>query len=332
MVLIKNVNIVKGKGKEILFTCLDNNGVIIDLTGLTGSLNVVRENPEVVDTAILTKSLVLVSADEGKCKVTLTDSDTTIDANQYIYYLTVTFDTGENRVLYSGDFIVNGDDLDNRIKQIKKVYGLSYEYYVMKEALDYARVEVKNNAFENVINDITSNSATIKICHNVMDNNFDGSIDENDFNVFQYMKATPYTVEDLNAHIVSISQDNPSVAILTLDAAYPDSGYVLRAEYNVGSDSQANLQKYINKLEEWYVIKYLFENLDVYKLQHGMTTKDINGISIVYDQEGISTFQKKIIDNITYYLMKTKPFNKCKYNNKGTGGLIRSILIPKSYD
>jgi len=330
--LIKNLETIKGKGSELLFTCLDNDGNIINLTGLTGNLIVSRENPIVSDTSILTKALVLVIATDGTCKVTLTDSDMALDPQQYVYELSVLFDTGENRVLFKGDFVVLGDDVDNRIKQIKTAYGLTYSYYVMKDALDYARVELKS-AYENVINDVSSASTTVKICHNVMDTDNDGEITVDDFNVFQYMKKTPYTVEDLNTHVSSISLTNPYVALLTLDAEYPSTNYTLRLEYSVGRKSYADLTSYIEKLEEWFVFKYLFQNLDIYKLQHGITSKDINGIAVVYDAQGISDFQKKILDNITYYSMKVSPITKCVYNNKGKGGeLIRSVLIPKSYD
>lgn len=331
--LIKNINATRSQGKELLFTCLDTNGTIIDLTALTGSFKIIKSVPEDDDVITVTKIPTLVSATEGKCKVTLTDADLTIDSLQYTYLLTFTFATGENRVLFTGDFVVSGDDVNNRIKQIKQTYGLNYDNYIMNQALTYARKEVNNMAFETVKTDINQTSTTIKVCSDIMDSNYDGSVNENDITLYQYMKKEPYTVEDLNAHIESLTLNNPYQAFITLDAEYPEEDYTLRIEYKRGSDSQDNLQEYINKLEEWYVIKYLFENLDVYKLQHGMTNKDLNGVSITYDQQGITEFQKKIQNQISYYALKTKPFNRCQYNNAGSGGgILKSIQIPKTYN
>jgi hypothetical protein len=329
--IIKHINATQKQGKEILFTCLDMNGKIINLTALSGSFKIYKSVPQGDDELILTKTPTVTSATEGKCKVNLTDADLTIDCLDYNYILTFTFGTGDNRVLFSGDFIIHGDDKDNRIKQIKESYGLNFDNYIMTDALTYARKEL-NNSFENVKNDVNSKSTTVKICHNVMDSNFDSVVDENDFTIFQYMRQSPYTVEDLSSHIESVSLTNPMVAYITLDDEYPDTNYTLRVEYKIGSKSHAELKPFIDKLEEWYVFKYLFENLDIYKLQHGMTSKDINGVNVTYDLNGITEFQKKIQNQIAYYKLKILPFTKCQYNNVGVGGLFSNVLIPKSYD
>ena len=330
--LKRNFNIVQGKGKELLFTCLDDDGEIIDLTSTTSVLKVVLDNPEIENTTLICKSATLLCATSGTCKVNLSNDDTNIDSFQYTYNLITNFGADDDRVLFEGDFIVHGDDIDNRIKQIKTKYGLNYDYYIMKEALDYARVETLANGFENVINEKTSKSNIIKICRYIADANFDKSIDENEFKITQFMKNPPYTVEDITSHIISVNLDNPHITFIEMDAEYPSEGYVLRVEYKLGRKPFSEIKPFIDKLEEWYVIKYLFENLEPHKLQHGMTSKNINGIDVTYDAQGISDFQKKILNNITYYIMKCVPMNTCPFNNKGNSSIIGSVLIPKSYD
>ena len=328
---IQHIQATKDKTKKIEFVCLEDDGSIIDLTGLSGNINIIKQEPDDSDMTIVTKAATLTTPSEGKCEVVLDDSDMNIEVNQYIYRLEFTFNPGDTRVLFTGDFIVLGDDENDRIEQVKQKYGLSYNYYILKEALSFAQKEVNKTAFENVIQDTRHKNTEIEICHNVMDTNFDGVIDANDINIFQYLTQSPYTVEDLNGNISSITLDNPYKAFVTMDTEYPDDNYVLRVEYKRGNKEHTEIAEYIDKLEEWYIIKYLFENLDVYKLQHGMTSKNINGIDVTFDTQGITDFQKKIQQHISYYIMKTLPYAKCRFNNKGSGGLLKSVLVSKSY-
>ena len=329
--MIRHLTAFKGKGKKFIFTIYDNDGNFVNLAGKVGKINIFLETPNVEDNILLTKNLTNVDNLEGTASVEFNDTEMNLNAYQYKYNITYKYATDNDRVLQDGDFIITGDDVNNRIKQIKTTYGLNYEHYILKKALEYARKEVSKNGYQSVKTDTGAKKAQHKICKNVMDINNDGIVNEDDFNVYQYMKTSPYTVEDLNAHITSINLDNPTISFITLDADYPSDGYTLRIEYYIGSSNKDDIQSYIDKLEVWYVLQYLFENLEPFKLQHDMSTKDINGISVTFDQQGIRDFQKQIDNKLMYYKMKVLPFSKCEYNNAGTGGLFGNVLIPKSY-
>jgi len=277
--------------------------------------------------------MLFVDRNNGVVKVKLDNDDTDLDPESYLYSVVINFGTDDDRVLEEGLFIVYSDDIDVRLSQIKQKYGLNFSQYVLEEALRIGRDVMRNNAYEFVQNDIKGAPKTeILIDRNVGDSNYDGIVDEADFNVYQYLPTSPYTVENLNSQIDSIDLDNPKQSRLILKEAFPDNGYILRVEYYNSRRPHDESVDILRVLEEKYMLLHLFENLEPYKLQHGMSSKDINGLKVDFDQNAINTYRQSLKTQIVNWRLKIVPLSKSQYNNSGNGGIIKSVQMSKMYD
>jgi len=326
-------NVQKDTARKIQFVLTDDESNRYDLVDADSvTFIVTKVNPQAIDEIKIEKLMSIVDRNLGLVEVSLLDTDTALAVDTYEYSISIKFGTDDNRIATQGLFVIDADDVTSRIEQIKKKFGLNFEMYILEDNYRIARNSVKNNVLEKVKYDVKSKLSEIPCDTTVIDLNDDNVIDESDFNVYQYLTASPYTVEDLNSHITSISVDSPIKGIITLDATFPDDGYILRVEYYNGRRTQSASKELIERVEEKYLLLLLFENLEPYKLQHGMSTKDINGLNVTFDQVAIENMRKSLKNQIVGLKLKLAPLEKSAYNNAGTGGLAQSITLSKLYD
>ncbi len=323
-----------GNALKLDFQILNEDGSYYDLSDVVDASIKIYLESQGEDEIILEKNLTIDSETEesGLCGVLLDDTELTISAKVYKFILTFNFDTDDTRVLGFGELKLVGDD-EERIQQIRKTYGLDYDNYVLSSAYTWAKNETRKNGFERVITVTNECKDNIKICSNVVDTNRDGVVDGSDFVVKQYMTNSPYTVEDITDNIDTIMLDHPDgFGLVTFDGVYPEEGFnKLMIEYYVACKPYEEIKPDVELLEEYYTLYRLFDILEPYKLQHGMSSKELNGVTLSFDQAGIEKVKQTLIYNIQTQKMKILPFTKCQYNNKGTGGLFKSVLINKGY-
>jgi len=323
-----------GKALNLDFQILNEDGSYYDLNDVTDAfIQIYLDKPE-TNEIILEKDLIIPveTEDSGICSVTLDDTELNISSKTYKFILSFNFDTDDNRVLGFGELKIEGEDTE-RIQQIKRTYGLSYDNYVLSAAYTWAKNETLKNGFEKVVTSTTIRKDNIKICNNVVDANRDGTVNSSDFVVKQYMTSSPYTVEDITENIDSITLDHPDgFGIITFDDTYPQDGFQkLTIEYYRASKPYSEAKADIELLEDYYTLYRLFDILEPHKLQHGMSSKELNGVSLSFDQNGIEKVKENLSYNIQNQKLKVLPFTKCQYNNKGAGGLFKSVLISKGY-
>jgi len=328
------IKILKETANEYIFVLLDKNGNRYNLVDAVSATFIITNiTPKNEDLIVLEKPMFFVDRNTGVVKVKIDNNDTNLDPESYLYSIIVSFGADDDRLLEEGLFVVYSDDIDTRLEQIKKKYGLNFSQYVLEEALRIGQAAVLNNAHEFVQNDTKGSPKTeILIDSTVADWNHDGVVDEADFNVYQYLPTSPYTVENLNSQIDSVDLDNPRQARLILKAPFPDNGYILRVEYYNARRPYDKSTNTLDVLEEKYMLLHLFENLEPYKLQHGMSSKDINGLKIDFDQNAISTYRASLKTQIASRRLRVVPFSKSKYNNAGKGGIMKSVQLSKMYD
>jgi len=319
--MIRNINIqiFKNTRKDLSFYIYDNSGELVDITGWTGRIRVYLQTPGEADTNILNKSLTISTTVKGLCTVTLDEDDTDID--EYVYTYVLEFDTGSGEYENYGFGILEivGDD-DSRISQIKLKYGLDYDYYVMKEALNDARKKVLNYALINEENIYSSKDTEFKLENYTMDSTFSYDLDNSDISVIQYQTESPYNEEDLSSEISSIKFNHPSgYTIVTLNNEYPEDTYKLKISYYRGAKTYSDIIENIRLLEEYYTIYYLFSNLPIYKLQRGLSSRTINGITVDFDQQGVKDVLEQLQRMINREIIQVKPFKS------------QSVLISKEY-
>ena len=318
------ITVYSGNSIELEFEVRINTQ-LVDLTGLTGKLKVFLDIPDTNATYVIDKTLTIPTQEDealGTCNCVLSETETVQTAAVYRYYLVFTYDTDDDRVLQDGTIKIVGDDTD-RIGQIKLKYGLDFDYYTMREALNYGQSQLLNIGYEFVdkyVDNLDSNNCFL-IDNYVMDKNFDEKVDEDDIYLFEYLTESPYTINELGANIASITFNHPGgFTVIEMDASYPSaSSYKMRVQYYKGLETFSYLNNDIRYLEELLAIFHLFDILPIYKLQHGITKRDINGVKIEFDQKGISTFMKDLRNKITYQISKIRSLT------------IKPIIINKDY-
>jgi hypothetical protein len=303
----RTIESFKNKAIELTWFIVDAAGLPIDMTGKTGNLVVILQQPGVNTSPAITKALTISDAKAGKVTIILTDTNMAIDVNVYSYTLEFAWGVGDTRVLADGAFVVYGDDTV-RIEQIKKKYGLEYDYYALNEAYNWAHKQILNNAFQYRRYPFTAKNTLFKIENYVMDANFDYIINKNDLIVYQYTKVAPYTKTDLLAHVSSVNFDYPTgMTYITMDAEYPTDGYTMVVEYYQGFEKFTDALENIQQVEEMYLLYHLFDVLEPYMLQRGMPDRSINGVDLKFDREGINAYKLKLWKDIMVVIMKIRP-------------------------
>lgn len=317
---MKNIQIYKGTASALNFVIRDENDNVIDLSGLTGKIKVFLNIPGQDDTYVIDKSLTIDSAIKGEVSVNLDDNDNDISVAEYQYILEFVYGVDDNRILGYGAFSILGDDIE-RINQIKDKYGLEYDELAMKSAFNWAHKQMLNNAFVDMEEDYKSAKDEFKIDNFVMDKNFDGVIDKNDIEIKEFMTKTPYTVNDLSSNILSVIFDHPSgKTIISMDAEYPSDGaFTVRINYKRADESYSDAIENIRRVEELYTLYHIFDKLEPYKLQRGLPSRSINGVTIDFDQDGIDRYKKKLFSEILNEIMKFRPIAS------------RNVLVGKGY-
>ena len=329
MIKTQNIQVYKNTAIATSFVIKDVHDNVINLTALTGTFTAFLDIPGQNETDVISKAITITDAEKGECSIELDNDDTNIDVATYTYNLTFT-DGTDDFVYAHGRIQIIGDDTE-RITEIKRKYGLTYDYYTLRTALNWAREQVNKNGFESTKLQFKQKKEVFKVCNHIMDSNFDGVVDTSDINIYQYMSKTPYTVTDLNANIDGIVLDHPTgKSIITMDNTYPSDGFSLVIEYKRGSDTLTNLTESIKELEELYTLYRLFNILEVNQLQRGLPDKSINGVSLSFDQNGIKEFREQLRMQIYNATMQTLPFEHCDGDLNG-GGISKSIKIPKTY-
>lgn len=322
MIQKTNQVVYAGKTSILEFNIIDDNAQPIDLTSVVSStFQVINDIPEENSAAIITKSLTVSDAARGLVTVTLDNTETDIDVGRYTFNLIFNFDTDDDRILGVGQLIVKGDDT-NRLAQIKTLYGLSFDDYILNEALTYSHTEMIKNAFysQKIENVKTDNNNMIAIANYVMDSDLDGTVDKTDITIYEYTTTPPLVKTDLADNISSVTFDYPDGKThITMDDSYPSANNRLVVEYKQGSSKYDDLRSDIRKLEETYVLYYLFSVLEPYKLQQGMTEKTLNGVTLRYDKDSIDKLKRDLFSRIKTYQFKIQPLK------------LNSVLINKGY-
>ena len=304
-----NIQIFRETAKSIKFNIIDDFGKIVDLTSATGTLNVFLKEPGQADVIALTKALTITNAIMGICQVDLLSTDTDIDEYNYTYKLDFIFSDAEVRTLTYGLFEIVGDD-NTRISQIKQKYSLNFDYYTMREGLNYAHQQMTLNLYEKIEDKLNTTNKIIQIENYVMDKNFSYTVDKTDIEIIQYQDKTPFGVVDLSANIVSVLFDHPvGKTIITMDGDYPETSYKMQVTYYKGLYKFSEIYLDVKQVEEWYTLYHIFQILPIYKLQQGLPSRSINGVDIVFDQDGIDKLRKMIFTWIQTGIVNIKGFD-----------------------
>jgi len=170
-------------------------------------------------------------------------------------------------------------------------------------ALDMAFDKIRQTLFVKKVYEFTSQDERFKIETPLADYNGDNSIDKNDINIYE-LDETDYTETDRNLNILSF---NPKYGYIIMDALYPTDNRKLIIESYVSRFENEQMQPYLKRLMVLLASEYLFNTIPISKLQEGISSWSLNGVSVSFDQNSIDTIKEQITKEILEIYNFCKP-------------------------
>lgn len=321
--------VIQGTSKDITWRLKDDYGQPLNISSYDSAkfkvfLEITGDN----DSPVIDKTASIDDATEGVVSITINDSESDITPAVYTYYLELV-KSSDTYVMDKGSVEIIGDDTDT-VDKVKRKYGLNYSYNVLRDAVNYAQDRLLQDTLlrEEVDYAHTDANNNIEIPNYVCDSNHDGVVDEDDIIVKEYQNNSPYSINDLSSNIVSVTFDHPNgKTIIHMDDKYPTNGYTMFVEYYRISKKYSDALSVLDRIRDYYIFIYLFENLSVYKLQQGLSSKSINGVNIDFDKQSVDDMLNSFYRKIRFEKVNISPLEKS--DDSGNG--FYNIRIRKGY-
>lgn len=212
-----------------------------------------------------------------------------------------------------------------RQSEIVAKYNFKFSETVCNEAFQYSKRMLYNTGLAKSSKELRGSISQILIPNYVLDSNFDEIVDKTDIVLEQYQANAPYGYANISNLISTVQFDHPSgnTIVNTSQPIPTDSSYTIKISYYRGVMPYDNSKEDIRLLQELYFIEYLFMSLDPYKLQQGMTTKELNGVTITYDKAAIDAYRKQLRSQIGQLSMNIQGFG---FENDNA-----NVLFSKNY-
>lgn len=176
---------------------------------------------------------------------------------------------------------------------------ITFDATLIDSALSYAKNEIKRTFFSkkvylsnasNTTHYLIANSTqTPYLNYYIADITGDLTVDKNDLNAYEL--STTLTETDRNSTISSL---NSKYGVLVFSTALPTSTNQLRVEYYAMKYEMSVMSEPLKRLSKLYAIKWLFENVPFEKLQKGISSWTLNGVTVSFDLDAM----KKVSEDI----------------------------------
>ncbi len=126
----------------------------------------------------------------------------------------------------------------------------------------------------------------------VMDNDFNNSLSVKDIEAKQF-NSMEFTESDITSHIIDIRQykyNNANRLIITFDNSYPEQGFnSLYFRFNITplNLKDSRYKWFLQEFISLYAFKTLLGYVDLDKLQSGIASYNLNGVSLNVDSSTI---------------------------------------------
>jgi hypothetical protein len=161
----------------------------------------------------------------------------------------------------------------------------------IENALNFGFSMIKKLIYIEIIDEYKGANTEFKLETPIADVSADLDVDTDDIEVYEFDKtdyASPETDRSSN-----ISSFIPKYGFLVMDTSLPTSGKSFRIKYYKSKYRLEDIKEELKRLNVLFAVNYLFENTSFDKLQNGISSWNLNGVSITFDQNTM----KQIIDD-----------------------------------
>jgi hypothetical protein len=180
----------------------------------------------------------------------------------------------------------------------------------INDALELSATKLKQSLFVKKKYEFTTPDDKFKLETPLADYNGDNTIDEDDINIYE-LDEDDYTETDRNTNILNFKE---KYGYIIMDALYPTNNRKLIIESYIARFDNDEMQQYIKRLMILLASQYLFNTISISKLQEGISSWNLNGVSVTFDQSSINTIKEEIKKEIIQIYNYCKPILEFKTN------------------
>lgn len=183
--------------------------------------------------------------------------------------------------------------------------GINLEISDIEPALVLAANTIKRTLFIKKSYMFSQPSDKFKIDVPVADVTFDGVVDKDDIAVFlhdPYNYVSPDT--DLSEKILSF---NPKYGYIVLDDVYPTFPKILVVESYQARYDVDTMKDYLERLNILIATQQLFNTIPFAKLQEGISSWTLNGVTVAFDLNSMSQIKSGISAEIAAIFKIVQP-------------------------
>lgn len=150
----------------------------------------------------------------------------------------------------------------------------------------------------------------------IADRFLDGAVTKDD--ITAYEEDTDGVRTDISSDITTLDRDR---FLITFGTARPTNGKILYMEYAVAPRKLEDMDEALREINKLYAVNFLFTNIPFRKLQRGISSYVLNGVSISFDRDTMNQIieqnQKRIrttLDRLHRVYLKPLTLRRPKFD------------------
>ncbi len=184
------------------------------------------------------------------------------------------------------------NDIYVSVVDFKSSTGIALDDNIIEEALKNAAQTIKTTIFLKKVYTIANPTKEIKIDTPVADYSFDGTITKDDFLIYEFDDKDYITPEtDIKSEVATFV---PKYGYITLSDYYPTGSKKLVIEAYTARFENDDMIPHLKRLNILIACDYLFTNVPIEKLQNGISSWSLNGVSVSFDLNSFNSIRESI--------------------------------------
>ena len=202
------------------------------------------------------------------------------------------------------------------LQDFKDNTGITIETDIITNALNQTAERIKNLIFVFQKAEFYNVDTNFQINTPIADIDCDGEVTKNDIYAYEFEEdnyATPETDRSSN-----ISSFNEKYGYVTFDTSLPTSNKILVIEFYTAKYRNSEMKLQLQRLNELLAVNYLFTTVPFSRLQNGISSWTLNGVSVQFDMNTMKEIKEANQVEIKQLVQDLKP-TYSQYTTSGFG-------------